>query len=83
MAYCALKISRKLQWLILLYFYNKKTKLRSENIPLKLKNPFWEGLHFGLHAAPFYMTLAVKRDFQLVFSGIYASFKAFCIARGV
>lgn len=61
----------------------QQEKLRSENIPLKSKNPSWEGLHFGLHAAPFYMMLAVKRDFQLVFSGIYASFKAFCIARGV
>ena len=83
MVYCTLKISRKLQWLILLYFYNRKTKQKIENIHLKLKNPFWEGLHFSLHIAPFYTTLAVKRDFQLVFSGIYASFKAFCIAKGV
>lgn len=85
MVYYMLKLSSKLQWLILLYFYNKKTKQKSENIPLKLKkkNPFWAGLHFSFYAAPFYTTLAVKRDFQLVFSGIYAHFKAFCIARGV
>lgn len=84
MVYYMLKLSSKLQWLILLYFYNKKTKQKSENIPLKLKkNPFWAGLHFSFYAAPFYTTLAVKRDFQLVCSGIYAHFKAFCIARGV
>lgn len=37
MVYYTLKLSSKLQWLILLYFYNKKTKQKSENIPLKLK----------------------------------------------
>lgn len=82
MVYWTLKISRKLQWLILLYFYNRKNKHKSENIPLKLQNPFREGLYFSLHAAPFYTTLAVKKDFQLVFCGIYARFKAFCISRG-
>lgn len=42
---------------------------------MKLKYPFCEGLHFGLHAAPFYTTLAMKRDFHWAFSGIYASCK--------
>lgn len=55
---------KKSQWLIQLHLYYRKIEQKSENIALKLKNLLWEGLHFGLHAAPFYTALAVKRDFS-------------------